>query len=182
MSAATGLKVAVSDQDHIQGSESAEITLVEYGDYECSHCGEAYAVVKRLQKHYGDALRFVFRNFPLSESHPLAEPAAESAEFAATHGKFWEMHDGIFEHQSTLSLDLLRSLAKKNGMDTQALTDALDKHTFRERVKKDFGSGLRSGVNGTPTFFINGQRHDTDPDFDGLVKGIEAARASAPDA
>lgn len=178
MSAPVGLKVAVSDQDHIQGSESAQITLVEYGDYECPHCGKAYAVVKRLQKHYGDALRFVFRNFPLSQAHPLAEPAAESAEYAATHGKFWEMHDGIYEHQSTLSLDLLRSLAKKNGMDTQALMNALDEHTFQERVKQDFRSGVRSGVNGTPTFFINGQRHDAGPDFDSLIKGIEVARTN----
>jgi protein-disulfide isomerase len=170
------LKVSVSAEDHVQGSEDAKVTLVEYGDYECPHCGRAYPVVKRLQEHFRDSLRFVFRNFPLTEMHPLAEPAAESAEFAATQGKFWEMHDGIYEHQSQLSLELLLSLAKKNGMDQRALTQALNSGTFQDRVKKDFMSGVRSGVNGTPTFFINGRRHDAQPDFESLANGIEGIR------
>jgi len=93
------LKVAVSEQDQIQGTADAKITLVEYGDYQCPHCGHAHGVVKQLQKHFGKSMRFVFRNFPLVQIHPMAEPAAEAAEFAAAHGKFWEMHDGIFEHQ-----------------------------------------------------------------------------------
>ena len=170
------LKPEVSDQDHIQGRADAEVTLVEYGDYECPHCGRAHPVVKRLQKHFGDSLRFVFRNFPLTEIHPLAEPAAESAEFAATNGKFWEMHDGIFEHQFQLSRELLLTLARKNGIEAEVLVEALEKGIYRERVKKDFMSGVRSGVNGTPTFFINGRRHDAAPDYESLVDGIEAAR------
>jgi protein-disulfide isomerase len=169
------LKTPVTAQDHSQGPEDAKVTLVEYGDYECPHCGRAHPVVKRLQKRFGDSLRFVFRNFPLSEMHPLAEPAAESAEFAATRGKFWEMHDGIFEHQSRLSLDYLISLAKKNGIEPEDLQEALDKGEFRERVKADFMTGVRSGVNGTPTFFINGKRHDAPADFESLAEGIEAA-------
>ena len=170
------LKVALSEQDHVQGSDDAKVTLVEYGDYECPHCGRAHPIVKRLQKQFGDSLRFVFRNFPLNEMHPLAEPAAEAAEFAATHGKFWEMHDGIFEHQSQLSVEFLSGLAKKNGMDPQALADALGSGAFEEHVKQDFMGGVRSGVNGTPTFFINGQRHDAAPDFESLSEAIEAAR------
>lgn len=170
------LKQAVSAQDHSQGAENAEVTLVEYGDYQCPHCASAHPVVKRLEKHFGAALRFVFRNFPLAEMHPLAEPAAEAAEFAAAHGKFWEMHGGIFEHQSQLSIDFLLSLAKKNGLDAQALADALDDDSFQARVKSDFMSGVRSGVNGTPTFFINGRRHDAAPDFESLASAIEAAR------
>ncbi|MEO8130901.1 MAG: thioredoxin domain-containing protein [Bryobacteraceae bacterium] len=170
------LKVEVSPQDHIQGPETAKVTLVEYGDYECPHCAHAHPVVKRLQQHFGDSLRFVFRNFPLNEMHPLAEPAAEAAEFAGTHGKFWEMHDGIFEHQSRLSVEYLSALAKKNGMDPQALADALSSGAFEERVKQDFMGGVRSGVNGTPTFFINGQRHDAPPEYDILAEAIEASK------
>jgi protein-disulfide isomerase len=170
------LKIAVSEQDHIQGASAAPVMLVEYGDYECPHCGLAHPVVKRLQKHFGESLRFVFRNFPLSEMHPMAEPAAEAAEFAGTQNKFWEMHDGIFEHQSQLAPEFLLSLAKKNGMSSQALSDALEGGTFRERVRKDFTGGVRSGVNGTPTFFINGRRHDGPPDYESLSAAIEAAR------
>ena len=169
------LKVPVSSQDHIQGPDSAPVTLVEYGDYECPHCGHAYPMVKRLQQQFGDSLRFVFRNFPLTQIHPMAEPAAEAAEFAATHGKFWEMHDGIFEHQSRLSPDLLLKLAAKNGLDASALTEALENSTYEERVKQDFAGGVRSGVNGTPTFFVNGIRQDF-PDFETLSQAIEDAR------
>lgn len=170
------LKIAVSEQDHTQGPAGAPVTLVEYGDYECPHCGRAHPVVKRLQKHFGNSLRFVFRNFPLSEMHPMAEPAAEAAEFAGSQNKFWEMHDGIFEHQSQLSAEFLLSLAKKNGMNAQALTEALEGGAFRDRVRSDFSGGVRSGVNGTPTFFINGRRHDGLPDYESLSEAIEAAR------
>lgn len=170
------LKTAVSEQDHIQGPESAGATLLEYGDYQCPHCGAAHPVVKRLQKHFGDTMRFVFRNFPLTQAHPLAEPAAEAAEFAAAQGKFWEMHDGIFEHQAQLSLQFLSGLAKKLGLDPDALTEALESSAFEERVKTDFMSGVRSGVNGTPTFFINGLRHDGPADYESLARGVAAAQ------
>ncbi len=128
------------------------------------------------QKHFGGSLRFVFRNFPLSQIHPLAEPAAEATEFAAAHGKFWELHDAIFEHQSRLSLNCLVTAAGDHGPDPQALSAALDQGNYAERVKKDFLSGVRSGVNGTPSFFINGQRHDGPAEFDSLSESIEAAR------
>jgi protein-disulfide isomerase len=147
--------------------------LVEYGDYECSHCGHAYPIVKALQKKFGRQLRFVFRNFPLREIHPNAEAAAETAEFAADHGKFWDMHDLIFENQNSLSEQTLGQLAHRLTLDGQALRDALSSGTFAERVQGDFSSGVRSGVNGTPTFFINGGRHDGDFELETLLRAIQ---------
>lgn len=170
------LKPPVSIQDHAQGLDDAPLTLVEYGDYQCPHCGHAYPIVKNLQRHFGESLRFVFRNFPLSEMHPMAEAAAEAAEFAARNGKFWEMHDSIFEHQTQLSPDLLLQLAQAHGLAAGSLQEALEKRTFLERVKSDFSSGIRSGVNGTPTFFINGRRHEDDFDYETLVTALEASR------
>src|SRR5712692_8809710 len=107
------LKIPVTAADHSQGSADAPITLVEYGDYECPHCGRAYPIVKRVQKHFGKGIVFVFRNFPLSETHPHAESAAEAAEFAGAHGKFWEMHDLLFENQERLSEPLYLELAEE---------------------------------------------------------------------
>src|ERR1700749_3291576 len=110
------LKIPVTAEDHVQGDTNAEIVLVEYGDYECPHCGHAYPIVQRVQKHFGKRLAFVFRNFPLNEIHPNAESAAETAEFAGAHGRFWPMHDDIFENQNSLSLPLLTELAEKHGL------------------------------------------------------------------
>jgi protein-disulfide isomerase len=165
----------VGHRDHIEGPDTASVTLVEYGDYECSHCGRAYSIVKALQKRFGKQLRFVFRNFPLREIHPYAEAAAETAEFAATHGKFWEMHDLIFENQNSLSEQMLGELAQRLTLDRQALREALGSGAFAERVQRDFSSGVRSGVNGTPTFFINGQRHDGDFELETLLQVINKA-------
>jgi protein-disulfide isomerase len=169
------LKVSVGPSDHIQGDPNAACTLVEYGDYQCPHCGRAYPIVKRVQKHFGKRLRFVFRNFPLNEAHPQAEFAAESAEFAGAHGKFWEMHDRLFENQSRLGGDLYLELAKELHIDAAGLREALDQGKFTEKVRADFTGGVRSGVNGTPTFFINGQRHDAPFDYEDLVAHIEEA-------
>jgi protein-disulfide isomerase len=166
------LKVPVGPADHSQGPADAPVTLVEYGDYECPHCGHAYSIVKALQQKFGKQLRFVFRNFPLREIHPYAEPAAETAEFAAVHGKFWEMHDLIYENQGNLSDQLLSDLARSLKLDGRALAKTLETGEFAERVQKDFSGGVRSGVNGTPTFFINGQRHDADFEFETLHQAI----------
>jgi protein-disulfide isomerase len=171
----TKLKIPVSAEDHAQGPEDAEVTLVEYGDYECPDCGRAFAIVKRIQKHFGKRLRFVFRNFPLTESHPNAESAAESAEFAGTHAKFWEMHDLLFENQQRLSGALLLELTRKLQLSPEALKQALAEGAFEARVRADFSGGVRSGVNGTPTFFINGVRHDGSFDFADLVQAIDEA-------
>jgi protein-disulfide isomerase len=171
------LKVPVTSIDHIQGDEKAPVVLVEYGDYECPHCGHAHPIVKRIQKHFGKRLGFVFRNFPLNEIHPNAEGAAEAAEFAATRKRFWEMHDGIFENQETLGLPLLLELAKNLKLSTEDLESALAESEYAPKVKEDFLGGVRSGVNGTPTFFINGHRHDGPFEFEDLVAAIEAGMA-----
>jgi protein-disulfide isomerase len=171
------LRVPVGEQDHMQGSPDAKYTLVEYGDYECPHCGHAYPIVKRVQKHFGKKLRFVFRNFPLAEMHPHAESAAESAEFAGAQGKFWEMHDALFENQEELSGALYLKLAQQIGLSPQDLRAAVEQREYLPRVKEDFTGGVRSGVNGTPTFFINGKRHDASFEYEDLVAAIEASAA-----
>ncbi len=169
------LKVPVSASDHIQGQETAKVTLVEYGDYECPHCGRAYGIVKQVQKNFGKRLRFVFRNFPLAEMHPHAESAAETAEFAGARGKFWEMHDALFENQERLGGALFSELAEDLGLAAAELNKALEEREFAARVKGDFSGGARSGVNGAPTFFINGKRHDDAFDYETLLAAIEAA-------
>ena len=169
------LSVPVSEKDHRQGDPDAPSTLVEYGDYQCPSCGHAYPIVKRVQKHFGKRLLFVFRNFPLSEMHPYAEPAAETAEFAAAHQKFWEMHDLLYENQDRLDDALLFQLAQQLHLDPEKLRQALASKEFEPRVRADFRSGVRSGVNGTPSFFINGVRHDGGYDLDTLLAAIEEA-------
>jgi protein-disulfide isomerase len=174
------LKIAVTSKDHLQGSIDAPVLLVEYGDYECPHCGHAYPIVKKVQRHFGARLGFVFRNFPLNEAHPHAETAAESAEFAGHHQRFWEMHDAIFENQESLSNELLVSLANELGLSADDLLRALESGTYRPHVRDDFSGGVRSGVNGTPTFFINGRRHDGPFEFDDLVTAIESQLTATP--
>jgi protein-disulfide isomerase len=150
----------VGARDHAQGPADAPVTLVEYGDYECPHCGRAYPMVKAVQRSMGNDLRFVFRNFPLTKSHEHAERAAEMAEAAGHEGKFWQMHDLLFEHQDALEDEHLIAYAASLGIDPAWAAAALVQGLFRERVREDFASGVKSGVNGTPTFFINGARYD----------------------
>ena len=168
------LKIPVTSRDHIQGSAGAPVLLVEYGDYECPHCGHAYPIVKQVQRHFGDTLGFVFRNFPLSEAHPHAEVAAEAAEFAGDHQRFWQMHDAIFENQQSLSAELLSSLTQDLGLSAVDLLKALESGKYKPCVREDFAGGIRSGVNGTPTFFINGRRHDGAFEFEDLVAAIDS--------
>jgi len=172
------LTPAVSESDHRSGPDDAPVSLVEYGDYECPHCGRAHPIVQEVQKIMGRRLRFVFRNFPLAEAHPHAVRAAETAEAAAAQGKFWEMHDMLFEHQDALEdADLLRC-AKLLGLKVDRVMEELAAGAYVERVRKDFRSGVRSGVNGTPTFFINGVRHDGSWEPEALLEALElAARA-----
>ena len=168
------LSSPVTGRDHAQGPPDAAVTLVEYGDYECPHCGRAYPIVKEIQKRLGSRLRFVFRNFPLKEIHPHAEHAAEAAEAAAVQGKFWEMHDTIFEHQRALDDRHLVEFAVELALDEARLQRELASHMHAARVREDFLSGIRSGVNGTPTFFINGIRHDAAWDADTLEQALRA--------
>ena len=169
----------VNESDHIKGDPEALVTLVEYGDYECPHCARAHPIVKRIEKRFSKQLRFVFRNFPLKQMHPMAEPAAETAEFAATQGKFWQMHDAIFENQKLLSPEFLFELATQLELSPDDLRAALQEETFAARVRHDFVAGVRSGVNGTPTFFVNGERLDTAWEYDDLVAAVEGAIQSA---
>ena len=161
------------ERDHIQGSPNAEATLVEYGDYECPYCGAAYPIVKEVQARMGDRLRFVFRNFPITTSHPHAENAAEAAEAAAAQGRFWEMHDRLYEHQRQLADADLHRHAEELGLDTDRFDSELAQHVHEQRVREDFMSGVRSGVNGTPTFYIDGKRHDGSYELESLLAALE---------
>ena len=166
------LHAPVTERDHAQGPATAAVTLVEYGDYECPHCGRAYPIVKELQQRFGEQLRFVFRNFPLGEIHPHAAHAAEAAEAAASQGLFWEMHDALFEHQNALDDLHLIQYAVAIGADDRKLREELASHVHAPRVRSDFLAGVRSGVNGTPTFFINGVRHDGSWDVETLTRAL----------
>jgi protein-disulfide isomerase len=168
------LKVPVTPRDHNLGPANAPVTMVEYGDYECPHCGAAHRIVKRVQQHFGDKLRLIFRHFPLTQVHPNAETAAEGAEFCAARGRFWKMHDGIYENQDRLGLPLLFALVNALGLSEAELREALVNRTYTDKVKSDFLGGVRSGVNGTPTFFINGRRHEGSHAFPDLVAAVEA--------
>ncbi len=169
-------------RDHIQGPADAPVTLVQYGDYECPYCGAAYPIIKEVQARMGERLRFVFRNFPITTSHPHAEHAAEAAEAAAAQGKFWEMHDLLYENQRHLRDRDLHRYAELLALDTELFDKELAEHVHADRVHEDFMSGVRSGVNGTPTFYINGARHDDSYDTERLLAALErAASSGAPE-
>ena len=169
----TTLTEPVSESDHAEGLADAPLTLVEYGDYQCPYCGAAYPVVKRLQKTLGKRLRFVFRNFPVTQSHPYALIAAEAAEAAALQDKFWEMHDLLYEQQTRLEPDIIPSWAKRIGLDLEKFESDIKRGVVEKRIKEDRQSGIRSGVNGTPTFYINGTRYDGSPDYESLLEALE---------
>ena len=167
------LVMPVGPRDHIQGPETAPVTLVEYGDFECPYCAAASVIVKKVQEIMGDQIRFVFRHFPLTQIHPHAEPAAEASEAASVQGRFWEMHDLLYENQPMLDSRHLVGYAQELGLDTGRFQTELEAHVHRPRVREDFLSGVRSGVNGTPAFFINGARYDGSWDILPLVKALQ---------
>jgi len=169
----SNLNVPVNrNRDHIQGPDSAPITLVEYGDYECPYCGQAYPIIKQIQDYFGENLRFVFRNFPLTQVHPHAQRAAEAAEAAAAQNKFWNMHDYLYEHQQALDDKHLEKYAKIVGLDSERFDEDMKNHVHVIRIREDFLSGIQSGVNGTPSFYINETRYDGSWDFDALVQTL----------
>jgi protein-disulfide isomerase len=182
------LRVPVGEADHAQGPVDASVTLVEYGDYQCPYCGRAYPIVKALQQRLGNRLRFVFRNFPITQIHPYALHAAEAAESAGALGgesAFWAMHDALFEHQQDSSVSLtdskLSQYATTLGIDADRVAGELEAGTREARVHADFMGGIRSGVNGTPTFFVNGTRFDGDwSDVDEFAKVLEHAAGGRP--
>ena len=180
---AAGLRVAVGDDDHTLGPPDAPVTLVEYGDFQCPHCARAFPVVQGVKERLGDRVRFVFRHFPLTEIHPQALHAAQAAESAAALGgeeAFWAMHDALFQHaqesRTALSDRNLVRYAESAGVDPAQVARDLEAGAHEERVRADFMGGVRSGVNGTPTFFVNGVRFDGDwSDEEGFVAALERA-------
>jgi protein-disulfide isomerase len=170
--------ITVSDRDHACGPSTAPVTLVEYGDYECPDCGNAFPVIKRLMKEMDGRLRFVFRNFPLSNVHPHASVAAQAAEAAAAQGKFWEMHDLLYQNQQTLADHDLSRFALKLGLEIYRFEADLSGDRHAKRVAADYQSGVQAGVTGTPTFFINGHRHTAGKDYESLKAALESAAAA----
>jgi protein-disulfide isomerase len=168
------LTVPVSERDHVLGPATAPVTLVEYGDYECPFCGAAHRSVERVLQVMGNDLRFAFRHFPLSQIHPHAYQAAEAAEAAGAQGRFWEMHDLLFENQDRLGLRDLIGFAGALGLDLERFVTDLRGHAHAGRLREDFLSGVRSGVNGTPTFFVNGLRHDGGYDVEVLLEALRS--------
>jgi protein-disulfide isomerase len=176
------LRFPISESDHVIGSANARVVLLEYGDYQCPHCQAAQPTVAGLLPHYASDLRFAYRHFPLVTIHPLAKPAAETAEFAGSRGRFWEMHDALFANGSRLSVPALLLLADQLELEAASLREALAKGRFAPKVDRDFASGIRSGVNGTPCFFINGRRFDGPHDAMSLTAAIDSALVEAPTA
>jgi Na+/H+ antiporter NhaA len=167
------------ERDHIRGSDAAPVTLVEYGDYECPYCGQAEVVVRELLDSFGDDLRYVWRHLPLNDVHPSAQTAAEAAEAAAAQGRFWDMHDRLLAHQDELSPRDLYGHAGELGLDLARFKEDLRTRRYAERVADDVRSADASGVAGTPTFFINGQRHQGAYDLETLTRVVRGARARA---
>jgi protein-disulfide isomerase len=168
------LTLPIAGRDHIQGPIDAPMVLLEYGDYECPYCGEAHYVVKALQKRLGHQLCFSFRNFPLVNSHPHAEHAAEAAEAADTQGKFWEMHDVLFENQQALYDENIAEYFSALDLDADRLMRDVLADAHIERIREDLHAGSRAGVGGTPTFFINGVMYEGEPDLEGLLEALSA--------
>jgi len=167
------LTPAVNKNDHAEGTPDAALTFTEYGDFECPHCGAAYPVVKKLQKHFGPQLRLVFRHFPLSNAHPHAFAAAVAAEAAGRQGQFWAMHDVLFENQEQLNDRAFYAFAKSLGLDAGRFAEDMQDPALAEKVEADFESGMRSGVNGTPTFFLGRSRYNGGYDYASLRQAIE---------
>jgi protein-disulfide isomerase len=167
-------------EDHVLGQASARITLVEYGDFECPFCGRSYPAVRQIRDELGDRLRFVFRHYPRPE-HPHARHAAEAAEAASAQGRFWEMHDQLFEHQDALTDTDLARYATDLGLDVERFQHDLTSHVYRDRVQRDIQSGAHSDVHGTPTFFINGVKHEGPDTFDDLMSAIRQQLPEATD-
>ena len=172
MSASIALTVPDPERDHISGSADGSIRLLEYGDYECPFCGEVQPIIKEIQRRLGNNLLFAFRNFPLTNIHPHSEHAAEAAEAAGAQGNFWGMHATLFENQGALEDEDLAEYAVELGLDEKRLIREVTSSVYAPRIREDFKSGVRAGVNGTPTFFINGERYDGARDLKHLLNAL----------
>jgi protein-disulfide isomerase len=170
------LAVPVTERDHAQGPVTAPVTLVEYGDYECPHCGAVHPIIQEIQRQMGGTLRFVFRNFPLAAMHRHAMRAAEAAEAAGAQGKFWEMHDRLFDDQEKLEDADLIAHAKAIGLDIPRFESDLTGHVYLPRVQEDYRGAIKSGVKGTPAFFINNVRYKGAYDLEPLLEAVRATK------
>ena len=166
------LIVPVNDQDHFLGSLSAPVILVEYGDYQCFACKMTVPIVKQLRHELGEKLCFVFRNFPLRTSRPYAWEAAKTAEAAALQNQFWEMHELLYAKQFQLNPQIWPELAEELKLDVEKFKKDFVSPDIEEKIQQQFSAGLRSGVNGTPCFYINGERYDGDPSYDTLKHAL----------
>jgi protein-disulfide isomerase len=167
------LKRRPDERDWVRGPlHAGGPTLVEYGDFQCPYCGRAYWELRRLEEALGDGLALVFRHFPITRSHPYAQVAAEAAEAAGAQGRFWQMHDLLYENQRSLEPDRLLEYARRLDLDVQRFARELESHRHLSKVRRDFMEGVRSGVNGTPTFFIGGERYDGEHTADGLLAAL----------
>jgi protein-disulfide isomerase len=175
------LATAITDEDHAQGPANAPVTLVQYGDYECPYTRMSRHSVHDLQREFSDSLRFVFRHFPLEEIHPHARAAAAAAEAAAHQTDFWTMHGYLFEHQKALEDVDLQAYAAKLGLDPDRFDFDRRAPDVEERIQRDVASGDQSGVEGTPTFFVNGTRHDGGYDLDSLRSAIVIHLETSPE-
>lgn len=175
----TQLFLPVNINDHVYGNSNAPLELVEYGDYECPYCGRAYPIVKNIQEKLGDDLKFIFRNFPLRKIHPNAFMASVATEAAGLQNKFWEMHDIIFENQKTLDEWNILVFAEELGLNIESFKNDIQRKDLADKVSKDFESGMRSGVNRTPTFFINGKKYEGEWSGNELLRYLECELAWA---
>jgi protein-disulfide isomerase len=160
-------------RDHTRGPAHAPITIVEYADYQCSFCGQAFWILNEIESRYRADLLYVYRHFPLSEIHPLAIGAAEAAEAAGAQGKFWAMHEQIYQNYPTLDPELLLDLAADLELDLDGFVEDMTQHRHRHRIRDDFMTGVRSGVSATPTMFLNGERFEGPIESDRLIREIE---------
>lgn len=170
--ATSKLVLPVEGRDHIRGPVNAPFSLVEYGDFQCPYCGDAHVVVKEIEERLGEQLCFAFRNFPLTEIHPYAEHAAEAAEAAGAQGNYWEMHDVLFENQDALEDENLKEYAEALSLDAEKLIRDVRNGAHAARLQEDFRDGEKHGVNGTPTFFVNGVLFDGEPDVENLINAL----------
>jgi len=170
-----GLKPPFTSTDHYKGSLKSPVQLLEFGDFQCPHCGAAHPMLKKIEKTFGHELLFIFRHFPLSESHPWAQLAAIASEAAGRQGNFWEMFDLIFENQYRLNRELLLGLAKTLHLNIKEFHNDLEDPVLAAKVESDFESGILSGVNGTPSFYINNEKYNGPYTFESLTLALEKA-------
>lgn len=173
------LSLPVTERDHVRGPEGARVTLVEYGDFECPHCGALHPIIESARKAFGGNLRFAFRHFPLRSSHPHALAAAKAAEAAAEQGRFWEMHDRLFREQARLGDEDLRRHAREIGLDPERFERSLGERAHEVRIREDLASAARSGASGTPSLFISGELYQGSLDRTELFAALARAAVAA---